>query len=309
VPGLGSRVADVVAGRADVLLISNDTTDTPTEQMSIVADLAWHYPARVHPMLGFGTDFEFLNTAVAPFNDIRVRRALNYALDRSHLVDLTGGEALGAPTCQFLPPDLPGYQYYCPYSTGPAAEGGYQGPDLSAARRLVAASRTAGTPVTVLDDMIRPGDEYLASVLRQLGYPTKLREIRDVDKYSDYVFDSRNRVQIGALGFGADFPTPSNFFATLSCNGFVPANPAMNTNPSQYCRPSVDNLAAEALAAQTTDPTTSHRLWAQVDRTITDDAPIVATQTSEIETFVSARLGNFHSNPELGPLFDQMWVQ
>jgi peptide/nickel transport system substrate-binding protein len=83
----------------------------------------------------------------------------------------------------------------------------------------------------------------------------------------------------------------------------------MNSNPCQYCRPSVDKLAAEALAAQTTDPTTSHRLWAQVDRTITDDAPMLVTQTGKMETFVSARLGNFHSNPELGPLFDQMWVQ
>jgi hypothetical protein len=48
---------------------------------------------------------------------------------------------------------------------------------------------------------------------------------------------------------------------------------------------------------------------AQVDRTITDDAPVVATVNAKIETFVSTRLGNFQSNLQLGPLFDQMWIQ
>jgi YVTN family beta-propeller protein len=307
VPDLSVGVADIVAGRADVLLIMDDT---PVAQLPILADLARRYPTRLHPALWFQTSYAFLNTAIAPFNDIRVRQALNYAVDRSHLVALAGGPALATPTCQFFPPDLPGYQYYCPYTAGPAAKGGYQGPNLDAARRLVAASGTAGTSVTVVGpDINRASDEYFVSVLRQLGYPAKLREM-DLNTFDGYVFDSRKRVQIGFLYWGADVPTPSNFFdVNLSCNGFVPADPAMNGNPSQYCRPAVDRLAAEAFAAQATDPAISRRLWAQVDRTITDDAPVVATMNGKIETFVSTRLGNFRSNPQLGPLFDQMWVQ
>jgi YVTN family beta-propeller protein len=308
VPELSRSVTDVVAGRADMLLIMNDT---PREQLPILADLARRYPARLHPVLWFQTSYAFLNTAVAPFNDIRVRQALNYAVDRSHLVDLAGGAALAAPTCQFFPPDFPGYQHYCPYTAGPSGKAGYQGPNLAAARRLVAASATAGTAVTVVGpDINLASDEYFVSLLRELRYRAMLREIPDLNRYFAYVFDSRNRVQIGVLYWAADFPTPANFFdVNLSCNSFVPANPASNGNPSQYCRPAVDKLAAEALAAQTTDPTYSCRLWAQVDRTITDDAPVVATVNGKIETFVSTRLGNFQSNPQLGPLFDQMWIQ
>src|SRR5262249_10339467 len=41
-----------------------------------------------------------LNTRVAPFNDIRVRRALNYAVDRAEVARLTGTAA--QPSCQFL---------------------------------------------------------------------------------------------------------------------------------------------------------------------------------------------------------------
>jgi hypothetical protein len=42
-------------------------------------------------------------------------------------------------------------------------------------------------------------------------------------------------------------------------------------------------------ARQTTDPTTSRRLWAQVDQTVTDDPALVAIASGKIENFVSTR--------------------
>ncbi len=285
--------------------------DTPPQDLRIVADLARRHPAQLHPIAWFQTNFAFLNTRVAPFNDVRVRQAVNFAVDRRRLVDIFGGPSLAEATCQFLPPNLPGYRRYCPYTTGPSANGDYNGPDLEAARRLVAASGTAGTPVTVVGrNANRAHDEYFVTVLRQLGYRATLREIPDLGEYVDYVFDSRNHVQIAFLYFAADFPLPSNFFQeNLSCSGFVPANSAANGNPSEYCNPKVDTLASEAFAAQSTDPTTARRLWAQVDRMITDDAAIVATVNGKTQDFVSTRLHNFQSNPQLGPLYDQMWLQ
>jgi YVTN family beta-propeller protein len=62
-----------------------------------------------------------LNTRVAPFNDPRVRRALNYAIDRARLASLLGQES--HPTCQLLPPYIPGYQPYCPFTLNPNPEG------------------------------------------------------------------------------------------------------------------------------------------------------------------------------------------
>ena len=38
-----------------------------------------------------------------PFDDARVRRAVNYAIDRDHLVELLGGLSNHRPTCQILP--------------------------------------------------------------------------------------------------------------------------------------------------------------------------------------------------------------
>lgn len=67
-------------------------------------------------------------------------------------------------------------------------------------------------------------------------------------------------------------------------------------------------LASQALAEQTIDPATARRLWARVDQMVTNDAPVMATVNGKIDNLVSTRLGNFQSNPQLGPLLDQMWV-
>ncbi len=77
-----------------------------------------------------------LNTRVTPFNEVRVRRALNYAIDRARLASLLGQES--HPTCQLLPPYIPGYQRYCPYTLNPNPAGTWSAPDLAKARALIA---------------------------------------------------------------------------------------------------------------------------------------------------------------------------
>jgi peptide/nickel transport system substrate-binding protein len=70
-----------------------------------------------------------------------------------------------------------------------------------------------------------------------------------------------------------------------------------------------DQLARQAQAAQLTDPATARKLWAQVDRIVTDQAPWVPILNQASTAFVSARIGNFQESPEYGPLLDQMWVR
>ena len=82
----------------------------------------------------------WLNTTLPPFNDVRVRQALNYAVDRNRLVAINGGTITRA-SCQ-IPPGVDGYKRYCPYTVDPDSTGTYHGPDLAKARRLVAASGT-----------------------------------------------------------------------------------------------------------------------------------------------------------------------
>ena len=91
----------------------------------------------------------FLNTRLAPFDRLDVRRALNYAADRAAAVRVTGGPDVARPTCQILPPHFPGYRPYCPYTAHASTSGIWTAPDLAKARALVARSGTRGMKITV----------------------------------------------------------------------------------------------------------------------------------------------------------------
>ncbi len=87
---------------------------------------------RINPQLI--TAFLFLNVNAPPFTDLRVRQAVNLALDRGLVVAGWGGPLAARPACQTLPPGLPGYRRYCPWTRDPAADGRWHAPNLPRAR-------------------------------------------------------------------------------------------------------------------------------------------------------------------------------
>src|SRR5438132_7526429 len=113
------------------------------------------------------TNYFFLNTRVPPFDDVRVRRAVNYAFDRQAFAQLLGRAF--APTCQILPPNFPSYRRSCEYLPDGVA-------GLDRARRLVRSSGTAGASVTVwVPAPIAVQGRFMVSVLDSLGYRARLK--------------------------------------------------------------------------------------------------------------------------------------
>ena len=62
---------------------------------------------------------------------------------------------------------------------------------------------------------------------------------------------------------------------------------AQNANPAEFCNPAIDREIARAQALQTSDPEAASRLWAKVDRDITDQAPWVAFANGVVLEVVS----------------------
>ena len=60
-----------------------------------------------------------MNTNLPPFNNLKARQAVNYAIDRNAAVKIFGGPKLASPSCQVLPPGFPGHKDYCPYTKNP----------------------------------------------------------------------------------------------------------------------------------------------------------------------------------------------
>ena len=87
---------------------------------------------------------------MAPFDRLAARQAVNDAINRATVVTRNGGPLAVQATCQILPPTMPGYRPYCPYTVSPSASGAWTAPNLALAERLVRKSGTRGDRVTLL---------------------------------------------------------------------------------------------------------------------------------------------------------------
>lgn len=87
------------------------------------------------------TYYFFMNTRVAPFNDPKVRQAVNYGIDKPGLARIFAGEL--APGCSFLPPGMPGYNEV--FDTHRPYGDPTQPPDLEKAKQLIKEAGVEGT--------------------------------------------------------------------------------------------------------------------------------------------------------------------
>jgi peptide/nickel transport system substrate-binding protein len=295
----------VERGRADVML------DAPPEQR--LPEIARLYPSLAHPYVRSATFFMFLNTRVAPFDDVRVRKAVNLATDRSAIVRLWGGSELARPTCQLLPPGYPSYRPYCPYTSRVQSSGIWTGPDVARARRLVRAARATDVEVAVAVNADDPRKvataRYFTQLLARLGFRARLRLYPDIQRFYEQAGKPASRVQAGIQGWESDFPRPSDFFLNLlTCAAYQPAAP-INLNPAGLCDQAVDRTAERAHQLEASDPAAAGDLWQRVDRRVVDLAPLVPFVNTAGIDLVSARTGNYQRSVELGVLLDQLWVR
>jgi len=293
--------SDSKARLAAVKREASDWLDVAHVGPAELQGLTTRFASRLHTNPASSSSYWFfLNTRVPPFDDVRVRQAINYAVDRKRIIALSGEVA--EPSCQILPPILPGYRPHCPYTRNPNPAGTWTAPDVARARALVEASRTEGTPVEV--DIIGryPLGRYVASVLRELGYKSSVRVFEDPNLYYAYVGNPRNRAQIGWAGWIPDFLAASNFVRPLFTCGAP-------FNLFQYCSHAVDDKMMSAVRLQGSDTRQATEVWAEVDRDLVKDAVALPWGTPRRRVLVSERVGNVQGHPLWGTLFDQLWVQ
>jgi YVTN family beta-propeller protein len=300
-------------GESAIQAVEHGTADITAEDAAlpaaVVSALRTRYSSRVYGAPILDTVAVWLNTRLPPFNDVRVRRAVNYAVDRNHLIDLASGPDRARVGCQLLPPNINGYRRYCPYTLHPNPAGTYNGPDLAKARRLVTASGTKGQSITVWFYSIPIGvrnGEYIVSVLRSLGYKARLKTIPHT---AGSTFNRHRQAGVG--GATADYPSPNNFFAAyFSCRSYQPNLPNVNANFAAFCNPHIDAQIVRAGALQSSDPHAASQLWSTIDREITDQAPWVAIRNDLAPSFVSRRTGNYtFCFLSLGACLDDLWVR
>jgi YVTN family beta-propeller protein len=295
----------------EITQIETGQADWTDDTLPGIAALAAQFPGQVHISPLPEIVYTAFNTRAAPFDDPAVRRAFSLAADRGRFAAMLGGPDLAVPTCQILPPGIPGYQPYCPFTADASTSGAWVGPDLATARRLVAASGTKGMRVTVWTDDAPPDGTtgaFTVSVLRELGYRASLH-IASHAAVVQAANDSRRPIQATDGIWYADYPSASDFFDLFfRCSAFRLDDPAATRNGAGYCNPAADRLMNQADSQQATDPAQAAATWAAVDRVVTSDAPWVTLANLNNVDFLSTRVTNYQYNPFLGVLLDQLRI-
>ena len=250
-----------------------------------------------------------MNTRLAPFDNVKVRQAVNFAIDRKQLVNLFGGPVLASPVCQVLPPGFPGHEDYCPYTKDPGTK--WSAPDLEKAKQLVEESGTKGQKVTIITEdkaVSKSIGVYLQSVLTELGYDTDVKPISANIQFT-YIQNTNNKVQMSITQWYQDYPAASDFLNILfGCSSFTEGSDS-SINIAGFCDKDIDAKMQAALALGVTDPAAANKEWAVIDKLVTDSAPAAALFTPKHLDFVSKRVGNFQFNSQYYFMVTQAWVQ
>ncbi len=195
--------------------------------------------------------------SIPELKDVRIRRAISAAIDRSAIVAALEGQAAVARTV--LPPGMPGYDpgaatdsFDRERAISLLAEAGHpDGDGLGEFRLLV-----GGVPnQTMICKLLR-------SQLARIGISVRIEPVENYERY----LEALREAELYVFGWGADFPDPENFLGPLFRTAAV-------YNFGAYSCAEVDRLLDSA--RYLSDKVARLSLYRTAERRILADAPIV----------------------------------
>jgi ABC-type transport system substrate-binding protein len=219
------------------------------------------------------TDYLFMNTEMKPFDDVRVRRAINYAINRERLPKLAGGFATVAhgvvpPAMPWSNPDLPRYEF-----------------DPEKARALL---REAGYP-----------DGFKTELWCQADAPIFMRMAEGIQQ------------DLRQIGIQAELK-PANFAAYLEKSGTrhqVPCERITDTecnNNAFYNNPDVNRCLDAAVKSMNPDERT--RLFWQAENLIMQGAPWAPLIHEQLPVLYHPRVHGAGPHPVWLYRYERMWL-
>jgi peptide/nickel transport system substrate-binding protein len=223
-----------------------------------------------------GTYFFWLNTTHPPFGDVKVRQAVVTAVDARVLERVYAGQLLG--TQQVLPPGMPGYEKLNLYPHS-----------LAKAKELLAAANPSDRAITVWGDNESPNNEaveYYGGVLEELGFEVTLKIINSDNYFTVIGNDSTADLDTGFAAWFAEYPNPNAFFQPMLTEGSLA--PTNATNLARFADPGI-SAKIERLATEPLGPEQEAE-YAQVDKEVMEQAPLVPYGNATAPTFVSSAI-------------------
>ena len=249
------------------------------------------------------TGYVTMNTNIAPFDNVKVRQAVNMAINKERIVQLINNRAV--PANQPLPPSMPGYaKDYKGYPYDPEK-----------AKALLGEAGHADGFETDLYVMNTDPNPRIAQGIQQdlaaIGIKANIQALAQANVIAaGGEKEGAPMIWSGGMAWIADFPDPSNFYGPiLGCGGAVPGG----WNWAWYCNTDLDKLAEQADSI--VDPAKAeerNKLWSEIYVKIMEDAPWAPVFNEQRFTLKSARMGgadNLYVDPVHIPVnYDHVYV-
>jgi YVTN family beta-propeller protein len=232
---------------------------------------------------GLSVFYLLFNTRRPLFADPRMRRAVNFAIDRRALAAHPGLPATARPTDQYIPPGIPGFEDAAIYPLG--------GPDLATARRLAGRGRRDATLYTCTNPNCARNAQTLRQNLRAIGIELDVRQVPEPVLFR-LPGDPRAPYDLITHGYVADYADPFNFINLLFAPGSKLRSPVISLG-----------RAFEARMAATARLTGARRLhaYARLDRDLAaGPAPAAAFANGTVKHFFAPRVGCQFEHPIYG---------
>jgi len=279
------QAQDVIAGELDYM------QDAPPTDLT--AEIKARYSNRYKEWPTLSVNYFFLNQTLPPFDDEKVREAVNVAIDSTAIARLFGGRLTG--TCNLIPAGIPGQAERdpCPY-------GDPNGPgDTAKAKQMIETAGATGEKVTVYanNDTNRPQiGEYYTALLNDIGLDADLKVV-DGAVYFNTIGNAKTKAQTGLANWYADFPHPATFMQQVDGTTIAPTN---NPNPGNVDDAEINKEIA-ALLPETDLPAAADR-WGALDERVIDKSYIAPYGSEELTTFLSDRM-DFENCSIVHPLY------
>lgn len=231
------------------------------------------------------TGYVTLNVNIKPLNNVKVRQAINHAVDKDRIIQILNGRAEAAN--QPLPPSMPGYD---------KAYTGFEYNVEKAKALLKEAGVANGFNTELWTSNTDPNPRIAQSIqedLAKVGIKASIKSLAQANVIEAGSSGKAPMVWSGGMAWIADFPDPSNFWGPiLGCSGAVQGG----WNWSKYCNKTLDADAVKADAM--TDPSKAaerEKLWGSVFTRAMNEAPWVPIFNEKRITMKSERLGGDRS--------------
>ena len=227
------------------------------------------------------TYYFWMNIREAPFNKLKVRQAVNYALDRAAMQKIVWG-GLGQATQNVLPPTYPSYNKLTLYPH-----------NVTKAKSLISSAGAKGAKVTVWTRDVsdaRDAAQYYTSILNTIGLDASLNILPRSTYYST-VGNVATHAQTGWARWLEDYPHPLDWFDVL-LNGNRITN-TDNNNYAWYSNAKTNSEIEGLKKSQVLTPAVNKR-WATVEKQIMSQAPWAPWSNRVFPEFFSKKMGCIH---------------